>query len=125
MADGELLSDFFKPKITFFFFNLEIDLLCDIKNPNTGTTCCKETSSTSVWQDKNVFMMPVYFAILGFLKVIGVSLICFRPPVSFSRLHYKYYSVDTETIGLDNSCLCGGKEKNSFIAGIMTGGENR
>ena len=70
-------------------------------------------------------MMCVYFAILGFSKIIGVSLIYFRPPVSLSRLHYKCYSVDTETIGFDNICLCGGKEKNSFIAGIMTGGQTR
>lgn len=70
-------------------------------------------------------MMCVYFAILGFSKIIGISLICFRPPASLSRLCYKCSSVDTETIGFDNICLCGGNEKNSFIAGIMTGGWNR
>lgn len=70
-------------------------------------------------------MMCVYFATLGFSKIIGVSLICFRPPASLSRLHYKYYCVDTETIGFDNICLHGRNEKNSFIAGITTGGQNK
>lgn len=68
-----------------------------------------------LWQDKNVFMMCLYFAILGFSKIIEVSLICFRPPASLSRLHYKYYSVDTETIEFDNICLCGRKEKRALL----------
>lgn len=59
-------------------------------------------------------MMCVYFAILGFSKIIGVSFICFRPPAFLPRRHYKYYSVDTETIGFDNICLRGGKEKKQL-----------
>lgn len=65
----------FKTWNSLFYFNLEIDLLCGIRNPYTGTTCCNEPSSTSVWQDKDVFIMCVYFAILGFSEIIWVSLI--------------------------------------------------
>ena len=73
-----------------------------------------EPSSTSVGQDKNVFTMYIYFAALGFSKTNGVRLICFRPPASLSRLCYKYYFVDTETIGFGRIFSHGGKGKKKL-----------
>lgn len=99
----------FKTWNCLFFFNLEIDLLCDIRSPYTGTTFCNEPSSTSVWQDKDVFIMCVYLPYLDFQKWLGSALfICFRPPSPLSRLYYKYYS-DNDEFG--KICLCGEKEK--------------
>lgn len=72
-----------------FCFDLKMNLLSDVRNSNIATTHCSEPSSTFVWRDKDVSMTCVHLVILGFSKIIGVGLICFKPSASLSRLPCK------------------------------------